>query len=176
MAIVDNPVPYGLSDLKVAKLTADTPGANVDAFGAKTLSWTIESDSSEQRGDNTVIALVRTAKKSSGQIILGSTDLEATAEMVGGTIASTGTTPNVIKTLDESDAVASLYFQAIGQTNDQKTSGQGYRVTHKKLLITGGPTENLSVDAWSDLTYDFEGIAISSVILSRALYETLVSI
>lgn len=172
MALTTQVVPRGLEDLKVAKLTADAPGTNVDVYGAKSLSWDVTSDSDQQTGDNTTIAIVRLPKSLTGNITIGSVPLAAIAEMVGGSTSPTGTTPNQIITLTESSSAGSQYFQATGTTYNQAVSGEGYQVILKKLLVTGGPNEELSGDAWDEPSIDFEGVAISSVLLSRIHQET----
>ena len=60
-------------------------------------------------------------------------------------------------TLDESASAGSRYFQLKGNTYSQDTSGSGYEVTLKKMLVTGGPTESLTVNEWSTPTFDFRG-------------------
>lgn len=172
MALTTNVVPRGLEDLKVAKLTADTPGTNVDVYGAKSLSWNVESSSDQQTGDNTTIAIVRLPKSLTGSIGIGSVPLAAIAEMVGGTVTTTGSTPAQLVTLNESSSAGSQYFQATGTTFNQAVSGEGYQAILKKLLITGGPNEELSGDAWDEPTLDFEGVAISGTLLSRVHQET----
>jgi hypothetical protein len=175
MALTTQLIPRGLGDLKVAKLTADTPGTNVDVYGSKSLSWNVESTSDQQTGDDSVIAIVRNPKSLTGSIGIGSVPLAALAEMVGGTVASSGTTPNQLQQLDESATAGSQYFQATGTAHNQAATGEGYQAILKKLLVTGGPNEELSGDAWDEPSLDFEGVAISGVLLSRIHQETYAS-
>jgi hypothetical protein len=172
MALTTEVVPRGLEDLKVALLTGDTPGSNVDVYGSKAISWDVESDSDEQTGDNTVIAVVRLPKRLTGSMTLGSVPLAALAVMVGGTATPSGSTPNQLVTLNESATAGSTYFQATATTYNRAVSGEGYQVSLKKLLVTSGPAEELSTDAWDEPTLDFEGIAISGTLLSRIHQET----
>jgi hypothetical protein len=163
----------GLDDLGVYVLGAgDTPGSKVDIPGSRSLAFTVESDSDELEGDNSVIAVVRNPKSLSGSIEIGMISLSGLAAMVGGTAGTTGSTPNAITTLDESSAAPARYFQAIGQAFSQDQNGSAYRVTLKKLLVTSGPDETMSVNEWNTPTLDFEGVAVGGVLLTRAQYET----
>lgn len=165
-------IPRGLEDLKVAVLTADTPGSSVDVPGARSLTWNVESDSDDLEGDNAVIATVRNPKSLTGSVEIGRINLAALAAMAGGTVGTSGTTPNVIQTLNESSASATVYFQATGQAPSQDSSGSAYRALLKKLLVTSGPNESMTVNEWSTPTLDFTGVAISGVLLTRSNYET----
>jgi hypothetical protein len=169
-------IPRGLLQLYVNVLTADTPGANIQVPGARGLTFTVESDSDTLEGDNSVIATVRNPKSLTGSIELGRINLAAMAAMVGGTVGSAGSTPNVILTLAESSASATNYFQAQGNTTSQDSSGSGYRVILKKLLVTSGPDESMTVNEWNTPTLDFTGVAISGTLLERKGYETYVAL
>jgi len=172
MALAGNPIPRGIGDIKVALLTADTPGANVDVFGAKSLAWDVESTSDQQTGDNSVIAVVRNPKTLTGSITMGSVCLTALAVMVGGAVVPSGTGSTELNTLDESSTAGVVYFQATGTTNSQSASGEGYQAVLKKLLVVSGPNEEMAIDAWDEPSLDFEGISISGVLLSRIHQET----
>jgi len=166
-------VPRGIEDIKAYVLnSSDVPGAAVDGPGARNLNWTIESDSDQLEGDNSIIAVVRNPKRLTGSVEVGRTNLAFFAAVVGGTVATSGSTPNGVTTLDESASAGSRYTQIKGNTYSQDASGSGYEVTLKKLLVTGGPTETLAVGEWSTPGFDFEGSAVSGVLLTRKNYET----
>lgn len=169
-------IPRGLDDLGVYVLTADTPGAKIDVPGIRSLTFNVESDSDQLEGDNSVIAVVRNPKSLSGSVELGRINLAAMAAFVGGTAGTAGTTPNQIISLDEASAAPARYVQIIGQAYSQDSNGSAYRVVIKKGLIVGGPNETLSVNDWNTPTLDFEGVAISGVLLTRSNYETWVNI
>jgi hypothetical protein len=170
-------VPRGLEDLKGAVLSAsDVPGTSVDGPGARGLNWTIESDSDQLEGDNQIIAVVRNPKRLTGSVEVGKTNLAFFACVVGGTAATSGSTPNQVITLDESGSAGSRYFQLSGNTYSQDASGSGYQAILKKCLITGGPTESLTVNEWSTPTFDFEGSAVSGILLTRKNMETFAAL
>lgn len=169
-------IPRGVNDAKAYPLTGDTPGSAVDVPGIRSVTYNVESDSDELKGDDATIALVRNPAKLTGSLEVGRTNPAALAVMLGGSAATSGTTPNQIVTLNQSDAAVTAYFQLVAQANSQDANGSAYRATLKKLLATSGPSETLSVDEWSTPSIDFEGIGISGVLLSRALYETAVAL
>ena len=169
-------IPRGIEDLKVAALSGDTPGSSVDVPGVRSLTWNVESDSDDLEGDNAIIATVRNPKSLTGSIEIGRINLAALAAMVGGTVGTSGTTPSEIKTLSESSASSTNYFQATGQAPSQDSSGSAYRALIKKALVTSGPNESMTVNEWSTPTLDFTGVAISGVLMVRSNYETSVAL
>jgi len=169
-------IPRGLEQLIVNVLTNDTPGSNVLVPGSRGLDWNIESDSDELEGDNSVIAVARNPKSLSGSIEIGRIGLTPLAAMIGGTVASTGTTPSVILSLEESGSSASSYFQAVGNTKSADTGTSGYRATLLKLLVTSGPNESLTVNEWNTPTLDFTGVARGGILLKRQGFETYVAL
>lgn len=170
-------IPRGLDDLKVYVLTGETPGSAVDVPGSQALEWSVESDSDELRGDNQAIALVRNPKTVSGTVRVARINMAAIAAMVGGTVVTTGTTPNQIISLEESSAAPARYFQVVGQAASADANGSAYRITIYKALVTGGPNETMTIDEWSTPEFEFEAIAnASGNLLKRANYETGVPI
>jgi hypothetical protein len=161
-----------LEDLAAYVLTGDTPGSKVDGPGARGLNWTIESDSDQLEGDNSIIAVVRNPKLLTGSVEVGRTNLAFFGAVTGGTASTSGADPNTVISLDESASAGSRYFQLKGNTYSMDASGSGYEATLKKLLVTGGPTESLTVNEWSTPTFDFEGTAISGVLVTRKNYQT----
>ena len=165
----------GIDDLKVAVLTADTPGAMVDVPGAQQFSLNVVSETDEVKGDNTVIAKVRGAKSLEGTIGIARINLAALAAMIGGTPGTSGSTPNIILSLNESDTPISRFFQAIGQTTSWDAGGSGYRLLAKKLSVAGGPDESMTIDEFNTPTLDVEGTGISGVLLVRYNQETAIN-
>ena len=162
----------GIQDVKVYVLTGETPGSAVDFPGVQALEWSVESDSEELRGDNEVIAVVRSAKTVTGTLRGARMNLAATAALVGGTVATSGVTPDEITSLEESSAAANRYVQIVGQTPG--VDGGAYRVTIYKALVTGGPNESLSEGEWNTPEFEFSAVALDSsgMVLKREQFET----
>lgn len=162
-------IPRGLNDLSAYAY----PGLlKVDIPGARSLAFTVESDSDQLEGDNEVIAVVRNPKSLTGSIELGMINLAALAAMAGGTVVNGGTGTTETLTLDESSAAGSLYFRILGQAYSMDVTNTGYRADLKKVLVTGGPNETMTVNDWNTPTLDFEGVAVGGILLSRIQYET----
>lgn len=182
MAFLDGAAPRGLDDLKIVALdSSDEPpivDTNlIDVPGIRALNFNVESDSDELEGDNTTIAIARDAKRVTGSVELGLMNLQALAGFTGGTVVSSGTTPNRIAYLEEEAQQATQYIQIMGQSPDRRTSGAAYRVTIYKALVTSGPDESLTVNEWSTPTLDFEGTENpDGMLLRRTHYETPVAI
>lgn len=169
-------IPRGMEDMKVYPLTADTPGSSTDVPGARSLQFNVASTSDQLHGDNITIAIVRNAANLTGTIEIGRVNMAGLGVMLGSTASTAGTTPNQITSLAQAAAAGSVYFQCAGQTYSQDATGSGYRATLKKLLATSGPNESLTVDAWSTPQVNFEGVAISGTLLTRANYETFTAL
>lgn len=165
----------GIADLKIYVLTGDTPGSAIDVPGVQALEWSVESDSEELRGDNQVLAVVRDAKTLTGTIRTAMTNLDAMAAMIGGTVTSTGTTPNVVDTLEVGAASDAKYIKIVGQTPG--LGGGAYRVTIHKALVTSGPGGSLADGEFSIPEFEFSAAASASGnLMSHAQYETLTAI
>lgn len=118
MALASKALPFGLRDVKLTPLGADggTPGTAVDLPVSRTLSFSETEEFEELRGDDTVAA-----SHGSGVIVEwslegGGISLEAYAVMAGGTITSSGTTPNIKKTFSKMETDPRPYFKAEGQS------------------------------------------------------------
>jgi hypothetical protein len=170
-------IPRGLADLKVYPITGvSTVGASVDVPGIRSLAFNIDSTSDELEGDNSIIAKSPGPKSLSGSMEFGRINLAALAVIFGGTVGSTGVTPNIITALDHADTVAFRFFQIVGQAPDAETSAGAYRVTIYKANATSGLDETLETNAWNTPSVNFEGIAISGNLIKRQQYETSIAI
>lgn len=137
-------IPRGLADTAIAPITGlSTVGSFVDVPGGRSLSFNIDQTSDDLEGDDAILAKAVSAPSLSGSFEVGKINLAAIAIWKGGTVDSEGTTPNVITSLDQSDAAEFNWFQAMGQANDAEVAGSAYRVTLKKLIAVGGPNETL---------------------------------
>lgn len=94
MAITREAIPFGLRDVKIAKLAAnDLPGTLVDLPNGQTFEFSDTEDYTELRGDDKLVA-----KRGSGSMVewsleAGGISLEAYAVMSGGAVTIGGTSP-----------------------------------------------------------------------------------
>lgn len=170
-------VARGLSDLAVFPLeAADALGDIVDVPGARSLNWSTSTDSDTLGGDDTILGVAFGAKTGSGSIEVGRANLTALGAMLGLTVVSAGTTPNIIQTLDESSAANQTYVAIKGQAMGVDTAGSAFEVTIWKAKV-GGIDETLEFEGWHTPSYDFEFVDnSSSKMLTRKLYETQVDL
>ena len=168
---------WGLEDLQVAPITgAGVVGTWVDVPGARSLSFNVSSDSDELEGDNDIIGKVRKPKSLTGSIEIGKINLPALAVMLGGSVATSGTTPAVVSKLDEAAGSGINYYRIAGQAPGVDSVGSAYRATILQALTTSGLDEKMEVNAWNTPTLDFEGLAVGGKLLIREQFETKVAL
>lgn len=116
MALAGYALPYGLRDVKVRPIdAAGVVGASVDLPASRTFSFSEAEDFEELRGDDRVIAIRGKGPKVEWELESGGISLEAYRVMAGGTLSTTGVTPNVVKSFKKLDTDARPYFQVEGQ-------------------------------------------------------------
>lgn len=111
-------LPYGLRDVKITQLTADrtaTVGSGVDLPVSQTFSFSESEDFTELRGDDVVYANRGSGPTQNWELDAGGISLEAYAIIAGGTVTSTGTTPNVIKRYRKLVTDSRNYFKVEGR-------------------------------------------------------------
>ena len=98
MALSITRLPYGLRDVKVATLdNAGVKGALVDLPNAQTFEFQESTSSQTLRGDDSVVATRVTVDNVEWTIESGGISFEAYTVIAGGTVSSSGVTPNVVK-------------------------------------------------------------------------------
>lgn len=114
----DKALPFGLRDIKLTPLGTDgaTPGTPVDLPASRTLSFSDTEEFEELRGDDTVQASHGNGPVCEWELESGGISLEAYAVMAGGTVVSSGVTPNEVKTYRKSITDARPYFKIEGQS------------------------------------------------------------
>jgi hypothetical protein len=116
----DTALPYGLRDTKVTPYTtaaADTLDTTlIDAPNARTMSFSEAEDFEELRGDDKVIAIRGKGASVEWEMENGGISLPAYKAMAGGTITTTGVTPNTVTTFRKKVTDQRPYFRAEGQS------------------------------------------------------------
>lgn len=106
-------LPFGLREIKLIPYTdpaATTLGAAVKLPNARTLSFAEVEEFEDLRGDDALIASHGSGPHVEWELEGGGVGFEAVAVMYGGVVATTGVTPNQVKTL--SKYVATTYQQS----------------------------------------------------------------
>lgn len=124
--------PFGLRDVKITPLGADgsTPGTAVDLPAARTFSFAEAEDYEQLRGDDKLIAERGSGPRVEWELESGGISLEAYAAIAGGTITTSGTTPNVKKTYNKKTSDARPYFKVAGQAMSD-SGGDFHGVVYK---------------------------------------------
>lgn len=117
MALASKALPFGLRDVQLTPLGTDgaTPGTPVDLPASQTFSFSETEDFEELRGDDTVQASHGSGPVVEWELESGGISLEAYAVMAGGTVVTTGTTPNIKKRYRKSIDDVRPYFKAEGR-------------------------------------------------------------
>lgn len=116
MALNDPTIPYGLRDIKIAPIDASgTVGTEVDLPIAQTLSFSETEEFTELRGDDVVAAIHGQGPIVEWELEAGAVSLAAWKVLTGGTLSTTGTTPDQVKKLNKKNTDARPYFQIQGK-------------------------------------------------------------
>lgn len=154
--------PFGLRDVKIRGKSAGV----VDLPSARTLSFNERVKSGELSGDDQTVAVVAFADAVEWTLEAGGISLEAYAELTGRTVATTGTTPNQVKTLTGAGGDVYPYVKIYG-----KSIGDGADDVHVK--ITKAKVTNIQ-GQFSDGEFfvtSCQGIAIRDAASSDKIYD-----
>jgi hypothetical protein len=117
MSTPDMALPYGLRDTKVTAYTDSSTldATEVDAPNARTMSFSEAEDFEELRGDDKVIAIRGKGASVDWEMEHGGIALSAYKSLAGGTVTTTGVTPNQVTTFRKKVTDQRPYFKAEGQ-------------------------------------------------------------
>ena len=163
-------LPYGLRDVKVYTLTsAGVKGTSVDLPNARVLSFDEAEDFEELRGDDKVIVTRGKGPTISWELESGGISMEALAVINGGTVTSTGTTPNQKKTYSKKVTDARPEFFAEGQAMSE--SGGDFHAVLYRLKATGGVEGELSDGTFFLTQASGDGYGSKAAGSTDALYD-----
>lgn len=131
--------PFGLTDCKVYPLSGSDVAASAVAIPAgRVMTVDPTEDEAELTGYNGVVATDVTGTSADVTLEFGGVDLDVFAALGGGTVTSSGTTPNVVRTYKAGKAgVARPYVRVIGKALDG-TGDVWIDVKKVKFNIPGG--------------------------------------
>jgi hypothetical protein len=116
--IAGHALPYGLRDVKLTRLTDDgttTSGPGIDLPNSQTFTFSETEEYQELRGDDKVVATRGSGPTVEWELSAGGISLEAYVVLAGGTLTTTGVSPNVIKRYVKKETDSRPYFRAEGQ-------------------------------------------------------------
>lgn len=118
MALATMAVPFGLRQVDLTPLSADgtTLGATVALPISRRFKFAENESSEELRGDDAAQYAHGSGLTVDWELESGGVKLEAYVVMAGGTVTSTGVTPNVIKTYTKLITDVRPYFRVRGRS------------------------------------------------------------
>jgi hypothetical protein len=139
MALNTIPLPYGLRDVKITPYTDATAtvlaGASIDLPNAQVFSFTESEDFETLRGDDKDVASHGKGPSVDWELGAGGLSFEAYASIAGGTVTTTGTTPNQVKRFRKLVTDQRPYFKAEGQSISD--SGGDFHTVVYRCKATG---------------------------------------
>ena len=135
-------LPYGMTDLYVEKLDAsDTPiaASGVRLLNGQTVEFTPNEDQTDEEGYGSVVGTVYSALSADVSLQSAGVDLDAQAAVTGGTVASSGSTPNVVQTLDVGvEGQARPYVKITGRALGNNGGSMTISLNKVRFSIPGG--------------------------------------
>lgn len=119
MALATTPLPFGLRDVKFQKLTDDgtaTVGGLIDLPYGRTFNFKETEDFEELRGDDSLVATHGSGPNVEWELESGGLNFEAASTMYGGTVTTSGVSPNLIKRWRKLSTDTRPYFRVTGQS------------------------------------------------------------
>ena len=166
--------PFSVEDAWVYPFSGGVPGVGKDIPGINGLTSDPQSTTVEHRGDNSVISKGSTLDSVDLELTVGVWNLDAISSLVGGTYtASSGTTPNQIRSLihKTTDQAADCAIKA--QTRSKSADGGGTRFTFYRCQAQGLPNYGFTDQEYQDLTISMSAIPNASAEIVRVEhYET----
>lgn len=135
MALDTSTFVYGVDDCKIAKLTTDANPPVYDALcdvpGVQSFDLSYKFTEKKLKGDETTIDTRSKIENLELKVEHAQISLDAMAILLGGTVTSSGTTPNVIKTYRQG-AGSPPHFKLAAKVNTiDEESADGHFVAYK---------------------------------------------
>lgn len=146
-------IPFGVKDAKLTPLPA---GTGADLPRIRSIEVSVTSDTTELTGDDSTVAVRQFNLRVEGSIEAGGLNPAAIAIMVGGTVVSSGSTPNAIKTISIGDTTVAGYFKLEGQM--LADDGGDLHIIVYKAKMTSGPSWTFTGGEFALTTGDFTGV------------------
>lgn len=150
-------IPFGLRDVKLTPLPS---GTAADLPRVRSVEVSLTSDSLELTGDDTTVAVRSFNLRVEGSIEAGGVNPAAIAILVGGTVATTGSTPNEKQTIAIGASTSAGYFTLEGQVIAD--DGGDFQMLVYKAKVTTGPSWTFTGGEYALTTCDFTGVTDDS--------------
>ncbi len=143
--------PFSNRDAKVYPFVSGVPGTGKDLPGIISVTSEPDQETVEHRGDNTTLSKVITFNGLDLTVTVGLWDLDAIASMVGGTVATTGTTPNQIRSIVHKTTDVPADFALKTDAPSRSADGGATRLVFPRCQSGGVPNYGLTLDEYQDL-------------------------
>lgn len=151
--------PFSAEDAWVYPFSSGAPGTGKDVPAFISLTSDPQVTTVEHRGDNRVIASGRTLDSVELEAVFGRWNMDAIAAMVGGTIASAGTTPNQIRTLTHKVTDQPADCAIAAQTRSRSADGGGLLLVFPRCQPSNIPNYGMADQEFNDLTVQLVAVA-----------------
>ncbi len=142
--MADRDKPFGLREVDITKYNADgTLGAPVRLNASQTLTFKPKKQTKKLKGDDRTIDQVTYDHEADWSIDNGGIPLDAWAILSGGTVSTTGVSPNEVKTLVKKATDVEPYFRIRGRAVNSNGGLSDTVVTLHYCKATSGPEGEL---------------------------------
>ena len=166
--------PFGLRDVKITPITnpaTEALGTAMDLPASRTMSFTETEDYEELRGDDKVITARGMGASVDWELEAGGISLDCYAAIAGGTLTTTGTTPNQVKKVAKKATDARPFFRAEGQALSD--SGGDVHVVLYRCRATGDIEGEFSDGSFYLTTCSGQAFPSQAVATVDALYDII---
>jgi hypothetical protein len=137
-------LPYSIEDAGVFPYSAGVPGTLKDIPGIRRVEMDAQIEETEHRGDNRILAVAASINSFDLTLEIGQLNLDAIAALSGGTVATTGTTPDQIRTLTRKSTDVIADYQIKAKTTSKTSDGGAFWLTFPRCQWVGGPSYALA--------------------------------
>jgi hypothetical protein len=162
---------YGLSDIKLTSADGEDV---VDLPAARQLRFSERLVSGALRGDDQTVARFAQLDAVEWTMEAGGYTMEAVALMTGRTIGSSGTTPNIVKTLPATAGGTFPYFKIQGKSLGE--GGEDVWIEIPKAQLTAPPNGTFQDSQYFLSAISGEGISDGTSVYKIIWHETAVAL
>lgn len=166
-------LPYGLRDVKITSYTDASAtvlaGSSIDLPNSQTMTFTESEDYETLRGDDRDVATHGKGPTVDWELTAGGLSMEAYAAIAGGSILSTGVTPNQVKRYRKLVTDTRPYFKAEGQSISD--NGGDFHGVVYRCKATGDVTGSQEDGKFWISGFKGKGYASLVVATADALYD-----
>lgn len=167
MAVADgNTLVFGVNDCKVTPITKDdasgfTLGTPIDVPGVNEIQIKTDVLKKEAYGDEVILDIFRKTKMFTGSIKAAYLNQAVMQALLGGTVTTSGTTPNTLSAYKLTGANTPQYFKVEAQVSylgGEKASGSGDFHLILWKVAAFNPTFDLKAEDYAGVSFDIEAL------------------